>query len=350
MLKIRNKTIFLFGYYGRNNIGDEIMLNNILKIFDLKEAKKVFLLSASEKENINLKNTELCVIRGIKNNPLLFLWSLLSADIFIWGGGTCFFERPNKRGLWELYVFFILRKLFFKPNNYFIGIGLEPLDSSKKLVKNILSLTKGVIYRDDVSSNLHNEYFDDLKMEFMKTFDDLVIHKFSLNISDNVKELETPSYLTFSGHFKYGREMAKHVAVQLFNISKINDLKILFLPAKFGFVESDDNFHIMVREELNKFDGVNIIDNIKIESNVDFCSYLKKSKLHIGMRLHSLIIADIFGIPNIPIAYQNKIYQYNQNAMDPSSEWGKVDFTSSNSAEMEERIERNTKNYDEFIK
>lgn len=347
MIKIKDKVIFLFGYYGRNNIGDDLMLNNLLSIFEKKGVKKVFLVTADHNFVGNDITFELVLINGIKSNPLLFFKALLFSDLFIWGGGTCFFERENRRGLFELKYMLRSRVLVGKGDNYFLGIGLEPLTKSKSLVADILKMTKGVVFRDVTSLDLFNSY--NFNVSYVDLLDDLVFHQNTLTQVNNLNKKDNDPYMTFSGHFKYGDAIAEVISENLKNFAIKKNLKIVFLPAKFGQSESDESFHNRVRAIISVDFPDLIVDLNSFDIN-SFVSCLKGASLHVGMRLHSIILADIFGIPNIAIAYQNKIYQYAPEAIDPEDVWEDSSIRYQKKATIENRIKVNSEKYDSIFR
>ena len=111
MLKIKNNKILLFGYYGKSNIGDDIMLLNLVHLLEIRKPKKIIIIVDPSFNIENKFNKNIIFIRGFKNNLPLVIYHIIMSQIFIWGGGTCFFDNPSTRGLKELYFFTRLRKL-----------------------------------------------------------------------------------------------------------------------------------------------------------------------------------------------------------------------------------------------
>lgn len=353
MIKVRTKKVFLFGYYGRNNIGDDIMLNNIVELLNRRGVKKIIVLSGSNDNNIlNICTEKVNVIKGIKRNLFRVLFELVSCKIFLWGGGTCFFDNPNKRGFIELYIFFIIRKIFNKSENYFIGIGMEPMAQSLPIVKKIIKFTKGIVFRDLESKETYLNYFPNAYNKILGQFDDLVFHNSTFDIinksATDFDFIIGEDYFTFSGHMKYGENMAIHCANELVRIGLKDNLTIVLLPAKFGITDSDELFHKLVEQEIKKINSnINVV-NLGINSIYEFIGVLRKSRFHYGMRLHSLILADILGIPNVAIAYQNKIKQYKSNACLPTDSWSDKPIVISREI-INHRIKLNTIEYDKIL-
>lgn len=354
MLTIRGKSVFLFGYYGRGNIGDDIMLNNLLNIFLDKGVSNISLLVGPDYLP-SVADRRITISRGIKDNPVGFVKGLVGSDYFIWGGGTCFFDNPSERGLKELNGLLKLRGFFGKRENYFIGIGIEPIYKSREIILRILKRVKGITLRDPLS--LENLIAIDDKiasgLKFLEVYDDIVFLKQTTRFLEKSgkasSNLPPGNYITFSGHFKYGREMAQHTATQIIRLLERfgDDYNIVFLPAKFKS-ESDDLFHDLVINELREARFGRFF-KADINDINDFVSVLGHAKYHIGMRLHSLILADMLNIPNIALAYQNKVFQYAPYALEPGADWAGGEFKHPENQKKEWRIDSNTVNYEKFF-
>ena len=152
MLEIKNKRILLFGYYGRSNIGDDIMLKNLTENLINKKAKKIVVLVDKSFDLEESFSDRVIFLKGLKNNFLSFLYYLIRFEYFIWGGGTCFFDNPSVSGLKELRYFTLIRKkINNKRKNFFIGIGIERISKNRDIIIKILQNTDGIVLRDEKS-------------------------------------------------------------------------------------------------------------------------------------------------------------------------------------------------------
>lgn len=355
MLSVKNKKVFLFGYYGKSNIGDDIMLLNLVKLLQEKEVKKIIILVDPAFNMQSEFNGDIIFLRGIKNNIIKLTTYLLQAHIFIWGGGTCFFENPSKRGLNELFIFSRIRKLYSKKTeNFFIGIGVEKLKINKSIVTKILLYTDGVIVRDSISKQNLLELYPEIKnnFKFLEVFNDLVLINSTKKLfKDSAIINSNTPYMTFSGHYKYteDEQLIKHTANELLlTMKKLNIFHIVFLPSKYD-KKGDNTFHNNLVNSFDKKVNCNL-EVLELNSINEYFRVLKNSKYHIGMRLHSLILADILLIPKISLAYQQKINQYDSKAVDVFTKWSNLNFLQINKEELSNLLEKNTENYESFFK
>ncbi|CAL2094236.1 polysaccharide pyruvyl transferase family protein [Tenacibaculum sp. 190524A02b] len=357
MLEIKNKTILLFGYYGKSNIGDDIMLKNLTEILVTKKAKKIVVLvdkSFDLEENFY---TNIIFLKGLKKNFFRFLYFLVKLDYFIWGGGTCFFDNPSISGLKELLYFTKIRKKFSESRkNFFIGIGVEKVNNNREIIIKILDNTDGIILRDQKSfENLINLYPSiSKKLDFTEVFNDMVLMNATNEIikkDSKEKEKSNKSYITFSGHYKYenNNDVIQHCATELEKIlDRLNINVLVFIPAKYD-INGDSNFHYKIKKTLQSSEKY-ILETPILSNYKDYMQTLSKSQKHIGMRLHSLILSDILMVPNIALAYQEKIKQYNENAFKILDKWGEEEFLLKNEEEITNTLLNNSKLYENFFK
>ena len=354
MLTIKNKTILLFGYYGKSNIGDDIMLINLVELLVNKKAKKIIVLVDKSFNMEEDFDSRIIFLKGLKSNAFTFLFQLLTVNYFIWGGGTCFFDNPSIRGLKELFYFTKLRKIFSaKKKNYFIGIGVEKVVTRKEIINKILNNTDGVILRDKKSKQNFLELNDsyETNMDFLEVFDDMVFMESTKKMLDEIPVNEGfKNYITFSGHYKYENndEVIKHTALELIKVMDVLQVKqVIFLPAKYD-ENGDTEFHLKVKKEVLSMRDY-VLDVPEIIKIKDYITLLKSSHKHIGMRLHSLVLADLLILPNIALSYQEKINQYNKNAVGILSNWSTQEFVKSDKDKINILLKKNTNNYEGFF-
>ena len=66
MLKIKNNKILLFGYYGKSNIGDDIMLLNLVHLLEIRKPKKIIIIVDPSFNIENKFNKNIIFIRGFR--------------------------------------------------------------------------------------------------------------------------------------------------------------------------------------------------------------------------------------------------------------------------------------------
>jgi len=227
-------------------------------------------------------------------------WQLFKNKFTFWGGGTCFFESEGNNGIFELLR---MQKIasFNRRKFAFLGIGIGELNSpryistSQQLMKNsflcyfrdLESLTKAERLIEDKEFCLGGDlaFLSDIK---------------PVSVSADLKKI------SFSGHYNFKKYPLKSVADILNDlIAKLN-CKIYFLPAHTGISFNDNIYHEQLTAHLNP-KSYEICDWNTPE---EYIRIMQEMDFHIGIRLHSLIIADLLGIPNCGIAYSPKITYY----------------------------------------
>lgn len=287
--------ILLIGYYGRNNLGDDLMLENL--VFMIKKIKPDCKISVAL-HNINtmpgqLENT----IRIDTSDKVKYIKNIISSDIVVWGGGTCFYdagETKITRGLNDLIKIAIVCKLF-NTKLIFLGVGIGKVtDRIKNKIKTIFNYSHSLYFRDEESFSEGHNY---TKKKLYRSGDLALlgnIEKFSSN---------EKKYVTYSGVYNYAIN-TQHLAWLLDDLSRETNTEIAFLPCHRA--PHDDNEH-----HQNVANLLNVKYTIFDTNTIDeYLQILSCSQFHIGVRLHSIVLSDMLAIPNVGIEYSPKIKKY----------------------------------------
>ena len=296
----------LIGYYGYHNIGDDLFVKQLTNYLASKQkVKNIFILGA---ENYyKFESTKVFYFANNQLSKIKRALILLKSDYIAWGGGGL--DLESKPG--NLLKLQTLSKLMGKRFG-FLGVGLESVlkeNNSKSKIVNIFEKSDYLYLRDDYSYEM---VLKQLKFKQLPSlggdlaFLDLTIYeKFlkPLNQEINIANI------SFSGKNWWGESRAKFYSKQLMPLIKNYNCVIHLLPGHVGeYRERNDNrFHELLKKYLPS-------TNYKIHSwkePEDFLEILSLMNFHIGNRLHSIILADILGIPNIGIgSYRSKIFNY----------------------------------------
>lgn len=122
-MKIKGR-VFLAGYYGFGNLGDELILVRMLEKIRLNESKTVVvLLSGSHRMDPSPG-----VIKCSRRNVLKLVYQLSRSERFILGGGGLLQDRTSLRSLaYYTVLVFLARMAGCKIEGY--ALGVEPLRS-----------------------------------------------------------------------------------------------------------------------------------------------------------------------------------------------------------------------------
>ncbi len=301
-----NKKIIILGAYGQENIGDEALLEVIVK--NLKSLKNV---EISVNSSNPLKTRKCYGINSFHTSIKKDFWKkinkFLNADFIIYGGGTLLVELRkvnfNKKSpLYRAFIINIFSKILRKKVIYY-GVGAEKVRDkiSTNLIKSIVNLSNLCFLRDKHSYDVLKEYGakNDIKIGADPCF--LYKPEFNLNkknLNKNICVLPLYRILEFDNYFQsyiqnlsdYAIKMSNEgykiefCAMSLFPSDKINDEKIINL--------------IKIRIGENK----NINYNIKIRSPKEFLKYLKKFDLVLSSRFHGLVFSVLNEIPIISLS------------------------------------------------
>ena len=154
----KEKRIVLWGaWYGSRNVGDRALLLAITDMLQqVFEKVKFIILSATPSEVYRYtqrdSSASLVVVRA-KKDIFRVINELAKADIFIFGGGVPFFDKPNQ--LIAMFGLTLLAKFFQVP--YFLWSVSSLLIHSriaKAIFRFVLTGASGITYRDEHTRNL----------------------------------------------------------------------------------------------------------------------------------------------------------------------------------------------------
>lgn len=276
------KKVLFFGYYGEGNLGDELLLKNLIDKFS--ERFLVGALVSKKKETGN----KIILFDRIRELLKAINW----ADVVIGGGGGIFQDKTSLHSF--LYYLFILwYALLTKKKVYIIGQSFSTLKYriSRFLLKITLPHCGKIYVRDSFS------------YQFLQ----------NLNVpKDKIKILPDIVFLT---QFPDVRRDKENIGINFrpWYELKIEDLEkilkeLLKENRKIIFFSFQDSMDLELFKKLDK----EITKEIEVvSSNSDnFWEKFSTCKYLVGMRLHSLILSTIAGIPFLGISYDEKIQAY----------------------------------------
>lgn len=152
--------IFIFGYYGWNNTGDDAILYALLQELNSLNPEAEFCI-CSHAPVVVPPPTE-CLVRFVDYSPKTILREIVRSDCFIMGGGTHIYDY-NTTTKQRRVVIKMLMMLFWAKvccqKIYLIDIGIEPLSTfwGKALTKEICNLSDIISVRDSISYKVLGE-------------------------------------------------------------------------------------------------------------------------------------------------------------------------------------------------
>lgn len=294
----------LIGYYGARNIGDDLMLDGLIRQFEESDSiSKIYVFSGASYYARNGNKTSF-VTPNMRLYRLRKLYAVLVSRCVIWGGGTCLYEASDNMGLtdiarWQLLAHFMRTRFAFLG----IGIGDVSSDEIKKSISSILNAADYICFRENDSLMRAKEVFH--CRQPCALGGDLVFLRNWESSCSHGRENRKLEKISFSGVLGIDvRHIDKYASLLLRCIEQ-NGSTIYFLPAHQGN-HNDNNLHRLIANRLPADSFVICEWN----SPDDYLVILSKMNFHIGMRLHSIILADLLCIPNLAISYSPKVESY----------------------------------------
>ena len=278
------------GYYGRNNIGDDLML----EVLYVGKKHFIFLQDLNTYHFIP-KNKQILLSKSPFYRTLQKFYYLVKLKIkgvknIVFGGGTQFSSNSSLYTQLDILFFvFLAWALGYKLNAESVGIG--SFSSKNKILYIALKLFHNISVRDKTSSNKLKS------RKLIHTLTSDLVYKLKFKIGKVKKPkltLITATGPVLSRNVSYTK---KYLDFLEFNLDNKNE-KIVFVV----FQKGEDEFIFDLLKK--KFENIKMIIP---ESKDDIEKLYNNSKEVIGMRYHSLILADIFKISFKGFSYDDKV-------------------------------------------
>jgi polysaccharide pyruvyl transferase CsaB len=297
-------SIVIAGYYGFENLGDEIIL--AVLVCYLKQAfprHSLIVLS----ENPHLTSARYQVESISRWNFAQIHQAIRQSAAFVLGGGGLLQDKTSQKSLWY-YLGLMRTAQFCRKPIFLLGQGIGPLNRpfSKRLLSAVLKNTTLIQLRD-LESFLEvralgldeNKLLlgNDLALLSRKLFWDAV----------ELEQANTRKHITIVPRAGLDREVLTSLSANLDTIAQKHDLDIMIVP----FFKREDLSIANALAKMMKADVVIATDLARDSSKI--WNLLASSELIVGMRLHSLILALAASVPFVGISYDPKMEKFVKN-------------------------------------
>jgi polysaccharide pyruvyl transferase CsaB len=309
------KRIFLTGYYGFHNTGDEAILTSI--VHDLRALDPTLQITATSAEpEITAATHNIQAIRW--SDTLAMVSAVRMADLVIVGGGGIFHDywgfdpnallTDNHWGIAFYTAPAVLGSLYGKPVMLY-GIGVGPLlsDHGKRFTKVAADAAQVITVRDAGSKDMLEALGvcpDKIRVTADPVFAFAAVRQLRNEANSGktvigvaLRPWEVGVYPSF-----WGREVARGLDLLLQNEA----IRVELIPFQ-RLTGSEDDLAIArrVRDLMMQKDRVAVVEHDL--SPAEIVDRIASCELLIGMRLHSLIFAMLAGVPALALSYDAKV-------------------------------------------
>lgn len=317
--------IFLYGYYGFGNFGDELLLKAILdKLLKHKNVKHVSVRSLSDVSYSDSRVTSTCIDQTLTASGfwpvkiikyLKQLFSLVQKnDCTVIGGGGLFLDK-NK---FNLHLFFLafcvfVAKTLSNKKVHIIGVSFDYLTHSTSLwfVKYILKNVDSVACRDPFSQAYATQ---------ISGRNDIVLSEDLFYLTGYLDQplKVTPEYLglalvDYFGAYKVNHKFKENYdknIIQLIRTQSAGNKIIYFVFQKSLGLDDEKQINFLQAQGFE-------LEVVFCNSWADFSSQISRCKHVITMRFHLALIAAALKVPVTVIDHELKLsalaYQYSLN-------------------------------------
>jgi polysaccharide pyruvyl transferase CsaB len=303
------KSVFLSGYYGFGNLGDELILKNIAALFKEVGVSSIYAVSG----NLEYSRAKHPGIEFISRDDYPAIVDIVKrVDLVALGGGGLFqdynrletanlFESP-KMGVHSYINVPLVARIYEKPVAYlFQGIGPLYSEDSRNFTKYAYSLCNYISVRDKDSARLLEEIgIRDVVLSADPTF---------LYPVEHVKTKRGKQTIGISLRQWVDKSVEDRIASAVADfLNRISgDYDFYFI----SFQDHDDQntdsaIYERIRSNLKREGNFALIRS-KDYSLEGIEKLVADLDLLIGMRLHSIVLAMKYGIPFLALPYWNKV-------------------------------------------
>jgi len=285
--------ILVAGYYGFDNAGDELILTSLVNELKRLNSKiEIYVLS-----NDPFKTGKRYGVKALNRwNILSIILAILRTDLFVFGGGGLLQDLTSG---WSIYYYLgliSLGKLFFK-RVVLISQGVGPVRSKfgRKATGIVLRLADLITVRDEASKFELVRLNGNLSVSIAPD-PALNLDRFGFRIGEHIpSEPDARPIIGVSiqgfGKGERFKETFKEICDEI--VKKIKP-KIVLIP-----------FHRSEDLKISRYIAANREGDYELflwEEVEDLFEFYNKIDLILGMRLHSIILACLFGKPFVAIS------------------------------------------------
>jgi polysaccharide pyruvyl transferase WcaK-like protein len=324
---MKARKILLLGSYGQSNLGDDLLMWNYLKLLEERGAKEIYVNANTTKfipDAIKKSFPNLHIVLTYETSFMQYIQLIQSVDCIVYGGGTLYKELYSSTGrspygvIIRLMGFNILAKLL-GTRVYHLNIGIGSLKTrlGRFITKRALSASTKTIFRDKESYDIAHDVLSVSPEKIQQSVDGLfmnstwrsVWHKKDMKIDRkkykrvvgiNVLS-DIPDWVDRQSYIKTMQQFVTHVLDS-------GDY-IVFIPLQTDFNPRNDLKFMqeIFSDVLKDRTNYSMLEQVPIDL---IHSYMTQCDVLVGMRFHSLLLANTCNLPFVAIAYDTKCWRF----------------------------------------
>ncbi|MBN2898812.1 MAG: polysaccharide pyruvyl transferase CsaB [Clostridia bacterium] len=292
------KNVFICGYYGFKNMGDEALLKSVATLI-----KQVNPSVSIEALSYNVKYTEESIgVTGFSRKSMLQLVRRIwTTDCVIFGGGSLLQDVTSSKSLLYYLGIIVLAKLFRKPVGI-IANGFGPISKERNqaMVRWVLNKVDAISVRDEGA--LESMRAMGVERDIQLTSDITFLMEEDAKPFEEREKIIGISLRPWRFHDEFLSEIASFADAMV-----AEGYEIRFYPMK----QPDDE--VVSQDVMNRMEHeCRLIRGAK--NPEDILKHMSECSIFVGMRLHGLIFATNLGIPSIAIEYDPKVASFAKEA------------------------------------
>lgn len=297
--------IVVCGNYGVTNVGDEAILQGMRRVLDTAfPGSHIQVMGTGNVLPLGLRSFLKALAAGRMPHGIKMI---RECDLFILGGGGLFCdeEGPFVSAFWALHG---LMAKFLGKKLAVLGISIGKLTRyNAPFVRRLFKRADLVIVRDEFSANILDSW--NVKNHVCADFATLGLDQ------DTPCRTNKDKYVVISIR-PFGinaNELYKKIALLCDRIVHEYGFNIVFLPMS-AIGQNDTGVLNKIFDLMTHQSKAHVEDFSPDLGSV--ISILANAECVVGMRLHSCILASMYGVPVIPLSYMSKVANYWSRASD----------------------------------
>ena len=277
----------ILGYYGFENLGDELLLQACIKILNERGVKNENITVLSNNPDETRKNFNVESVNRWKIFEVVR--AMRKSENLILGGGSLFQDSTSLKSC--VYYWGVVRLAKLLGLKIFaIGQSIGPLNSkiSKFLTRNALKVCEKVHVRDENSFNIAKKF----NIKNLELGSDLVMMLKPLQNSNLKRDLMLVNLRPY-------KELEKFVNIIAPNVKNFHGEKIG------AALSAEDEKILMANQKILGLDEIKLIKNLD-----DAEKLFSSASCAVGMRLHFGVLAKIFETPITLMPYDIKVSEF----------------------------------------